>query len=374
MKFKKQDIGILPLLLSLPFMFFPKVLEGDTQPWIFAAGLIAFFTFRTQNFFKRNDWTIIILSILCILVYAARSADGYYVLRNTYTYLSFIIIWVVCGRSNGDYFPSAVKATIVIWFIAGLFQYISIHMGYKIDEFPGRYLAGRMGPPSLTAEASYYGSISMLQLMYLLTERWRENRIFIALATMSVFLSGSLLSMLLLIFPLMKLPLKLRVTISILLPLLVIGDYYFNGTGVVSRLAHIFSDGISLRGVFHDASLNLRAGNIFFTMYENIVQSILLISPVDFMNQYNNFAEKSGVFIGVGSNYILPAIGEMIYGSGVFAVLLLVTFLNKAQKSCTTNGAKIEKVIFIIACMLNPISLSNIFLILYAKKKCINNL
>lgn len=368
MKISVRDIGILPLLLTMPFMFYPKVLDGDTQPWVLIAASIAFFTFRTNRFVYRRDGVLFGLSFICILVYAFRSTLEYDLLRHSYTYLSFIIFWVVCQRENGEYFPFAVKATVVLWFLVGFYQYLAIKMGYQI-EIPGRYLAGRMGPPSLTAEASYYGSISMLHLMYLLSEKSGKNTIFIVCAVASVLLSGSLLAMILLIFPLMKLPLNLRVSVVLILPMLVVSDFYFSSTGVVSRLMSIFSGGLAVSGLFSDASLNLRAGNMYFTLVNNLLPSLLLFSPIDFMSQYNSFALNSGLLIETGSNYILPAIGEMIYGSGVFAVLLLVIILKRALTTCDTSEAKIIKMAFIIVCMLNPISISNIFLILYITQK-----
>jgi len=44
-------------------------------------------------------------------------------------------------------------------------------------------------------------------------------------------------------------------------------------------------------------------------------------------------------------------------------------FLRRALQRCSTMQAKVQRFIFIIACMLNPISLSNIFLILYAQSE-----
>ena len=40
-KIKRRDIGVIPLLFSFPFMFYPIVLSGDTQLWILSAALIA---------------------------------------------------------------------------------------------------------------------------------------------------------------------------------------------------------------------------------------------------------------------------------------------------------------------------------------------
>ncbi len=368
MRMRLRDIGILPLLVSFPFMFYPKVLAGDTQPWVLIGALIALFTFRTNIFLRRRDGVLVILAVLCVLAYAFRSTVGFFLLRHVYTYLTFVILWTVCQRDKGDYFPTAIRATVIIWFVVGLYQYVALNLGYEI-EISGRYLAGRMGPPSLTVEASYYGSLSVLHLMYLLSEQSKKNRIFIACAVGSVVLSGSLLAMILLIFALRRLPASLRISVLVIVPLLVVGDFYLTSAGLTSRLMSISGEGISVSGLFLDASLNLRVGHTYFTMFENLVPSLLLVGPVDFMAQYNNFAVNSGLLIETGTNYILPAIGEMIYGAGILAVLLLVIVLKRAQENCATTAAKVEKIAFILASMLNPISISNIFLIAYAQAK-----
>lgn len=368
MNIKLKDIGILPLMMSLPFMFYPKVLSGDTQPWVLIAALVAFFTFRTDSFIYKRDGVLLVLAFFCVLIYVFRGNDEYEIIRNAYTYIAFLIFWVVCRREKGDYFPIAVKATIIIWFIVGLYQFLAIKMGWQID-ITGRYITGRMGLPSLTAEPSFYGSISVIHLMYLLSDKNNNNGIFIACAVASVVLSGSLLAMVLLVFPLMKLSGRYLAGSMLILMTLVFSDYYLSLTGVTARIMSIFSDSVNLSSIFLDESLNLRVGHIYFTLYENLIPSLLLLGSIDFMADYNSFASESGLFINTGSNYILPAIGEMIYGAGFLAVLLWISFLNRAQETCMTKKEKIEKIIFIIACMLNPISMSNIFLILYATRR-----
>lgn len=369
MNIRARDVGVIPLLVSFPFMYFPKLLGGDTQPWVFVAALIALFTFRTDQFMKvRRDLPLITLSLMCIAVYMLREPSTYDAVRNAYTYMAFIVFWLVSQRESGGYFSIAVKVTVVVWFAVGLYQYLAIKLGYAV-YIPGRYLEGRMGPPSLTAEASYYGSISMLHLMYLLTEKGKQNTIYILLSVASIILSGSLLAMVLFVFPLMRLPLKFRLLALIILPIFVVADYYYTSTGVTSRLISIFSDGLSFEGAFRDASLNLRAGHIYYTMYENLIPSLFWSGRTDFMLQYNAFGEQNGLLIPTESNYILPAMGEMIFSSGLFALVLLVFFFKHIIETCETRKDAYEKVAFVIACMLNPISISNIFLIIYATKK-----
>jgi hypothetical protein len=363
----RRDIGILPLLFVLPFMFYPKVVGGDTQPWILGAAILAFFTFRTDQFIQKRDLSLVVLAVLCVAAYATRTQSMFGLLRNAYTYVAFVVLWLVCARERGDYFPSAIRYTTLIWFSAGVYQFVVVKLGYAIEM--GRFMPGRSGVPSLAAEASYYGSLSMVHLMYLLSEKNRRNRIFIACAGASVVLSGSLLAMVLLAFPLRKLSPAVRVVAAIALASFVVGDYYLSSAGLAARLRDITSMGASVQSFVLDASLNMRVGQVYFTLWEHLRSSLLFIGPIDFMAQYNQFAADSGIFLAVGSDYILPAAGEMIYGGGLVALCMLFVVFRRAVGNARGLVAKLERIAFIGACMLNPISLSNIFLIMYMQKQ-----
>ena len=365
----KRDLGIVPLVLCCPVMFYPRVFEGDTQPWILLMALVALVTFRTEHFANRRDLPLALLSVLCIAVYAARAHIGFGLVRTAYTYVTFLVLWTVCQRDRGGYLSTAVKMTVVVWFIAGVWEYLLVKAGYDLSI--GRYVAGRGGVPSLTPEPSYYGSLSMLQLMYLLCQKRAKNGIYIICAATSVVLSGSVLAMLLLIFPLWKLRPMVRFGAVAVVALLIMADFYVGSAGLLGRVVTIanLGTGTGIASIILDGSLNLRVGHIYFTMFLNLIPELELRSPVDFMSQYNAFAAQAGIFMDTGSDYILPAIGEMIYGAGVVGLALLFVFLRRALQRCSTMHAKVQRFIFIIACMLNPISLSNIFLILYAQSE-----
>ena len=365
----KKDLGIVPLVLCCPVMFYPRLFDGDTQPWILIMALVALCTFRTEQFAKRRDLPLAVLSVLCIAVYAVRAHVGFGLARTAYTYLTFLVLWTVCQRDRGDYLSAAVKMTVIVWFIAGVWEYLLVKAGYDLSI--GRYVPGRSGVPSLTPEPSYYGSLSMLQLMYLLSQKRAKNGIYITCAATSVVLSGSVLAMLLLVFPLWKLRPLIRFSAVALVGLLVLADFYAGSGGLVGRVASIASlgTGTGFASVIFDASLNLRVGHIYFTTFLNLIPEVELRSPVSFMSQYNAFAAQSGIFIDTGSDFILPAIGEMLYGAGVVALALLYVFLRRALERCSTARAKFQRFVFIMACMINPISLSNIFLLLYAQSE-----
>jgi hypothetical protein len=364
----RDDIAILPFMAVMPFMYAPKVLEGDTQPWMMLVAILAFFWFRPAIAFNRRDLSLIVLAMLCILAFVLRSASIFDSIRSIYTFGVFILLWTVVQRENGDYFHKAIRYVIVVWFAAGFYQYLAINLDLPVS-FAGRYVEGRSGVPSLTSEPSTYGSLSMIQMMYLIKRGQREDHPFILIAALSVLLSGSLLAMLLLTFPLMQLRWRLKIlAVAMLLVLLTI-DRAINVGGISARIADLGSPEDGLLGILVDPSLNLRLGHIIYTLYINFWPSLFFQSGVNFEELYNDFAASSIVFIDTGSNFILTSLGELVFGSGIFGLALFVNVAFRAQKLGHGIGSRMMRVVFILACMLNPITLSNAFLIIYALQK-----
>jgi len=124
----------MALLISFPFMYYPKILEGDTQLWVFASAIFAMFTFRTRRFILRSDSPMLLLAALCILAYAMRSELGPDLLRICYKQVAFIVLWMVCRREQGDFFPSAVRLTILIWLAVGLYQYMEMNLSSQFQS------------------------------------------------------------------------------------------------------------------------------------------------------------------------------------------------------------------------------------------------
>ncbi len=362
------DLGALPLAFMLPFMYYPKVLDGDTQPWLLLAGLVALLTFRPSRFALRSDALPVLLAAACAVTYMLRSDSWSDIVRACYIQFAFFVFWLVCRRERDEIFPAAVRWTIVVWLAVGLYQYLALALGWPVS-IPGRYVEGRSGVPSLTSEPSAYGSLSVMQMMYLQSRNERRNAPYIAAAAISTVLSGSVLALLLMVFPLVKLRPRYRWIVLALLPALVIADFLFTSAGLTSRLLSISAEGVGLSSLLLDPSLNLRAGHLYFTLWVNLLDSLTLQSPLAFMVQYNAFAQASGVFIETGSEFVLSAAGEQIYGAGPFGLLLLLTVLYRAQARSSRPGAKIEKVLFITVCMLNPFTLANFFLVLYANRR-----
>ncbi len=364
---RAQNLGALPLILMLPFLHSPKLLEGDTQPWVLLAGIFALFAYKQQQFLKYKDIPLLILSVLCVFSYAIRASVDAELLRIIYMHIAFMIFWVVVRRESEDLFPIAVRFTVVVWLAVGLYQYVAVILGLPV-EFIGRFVQGRSGVPSLTAEPSFYGSMSMLHMMYLLNEQSGKHKIwFCSAAGASVILSGSLLALLLFVFPLLKLRFFWLVFSLVAGVLVVFFDSMVNPAGLTTRLDTVLQSGFGVDVILFDPSLNLRFGHVYFTLVHNLFPSLALSSPVNFMADYNQFAAASGSYIDTGSNFILPALGELVYTSGPFGLALAIGVIVYAIKASPRR--QIEKIAFMLACLLNPLQISNPFLLIYALQR-----
>jgi len=156
--------------------------------------------------------------------------------------------------------------------------------------------------------------------------------------------------------------------LAVLLAAVALTAEYAFGLGGIEQTLGRFDVQESLLNVFSDPSLNLRVGHIFFTLYEHVWDSLTFATSIDFMNQYNSFARRGGLFIDTGSNFILPAAGELVYSSGVFGLVLIYAVIRRSLAASVSRSAKIEKLMLILVCLLNPIPLSNPFLVMYAQK------
>ena len=173
-----------------------------------------------------------------------------------------------------------------------------------------------------------------------------------------------LIGLLLMMVPLSKLPLKVS-ALAAIFTALTLAYFSIDASSLNGRLATLINLSGSVQQVFADASLNLRAGHIYFSLVHNFFPSLFMSHEIDFMEQYNSFAASTGILIETKSNYILPAIGELLYGGGVLALMLLLFLFGEAVRSCESKKAAIIKVGFIVACLLNPISISYLFLVMF---------
>lgn len=365
---KYAFIGLLPLMLAMPLMYWPRVIDGDTQPWVAIGAIVAFVAYWPARRQQGLSEALLITSVAfaAALAYLIRGPEPQALLRYSALLLTFVALWFVGQREQGRLIPHAVRATVVLWFVIGLYEVIAVRVGLPTDFF-GRFVAGRSGVPSLTAEPSFYGSISVIQIMYLRTERDPRNGKYMALAAASVLFSGSMLSMLLLLFPILHLPLRWKFGAGVGLMLVMLFGYDLSQSGFFLRLQHLdfASAGIDL--ISQDASTSLRFGHLHFTLADHFIDSLLFQGSIDFEREYNQFA--MGLYLANGSDFILTWAGELIFRSGPLGLVLLLLVFRHAYYTAPTSPRRFEKLAFMAVCLLNPINFANPFFLFYVIKR-----
>lgn len=365
-----QFLAILPLLIAMPLLYWPRVLENDTQPWVVVGATIAALLFFKPRRDRSSDAlaAVSLLALGAIVAYALRDPQFAFLLRYAGILLTFILLWHLASRDPGPIIGKVVRLTIGIWFVIGVYQVLAVRTGLPV-EFFGRYQPGRSGVPSLTAEPSFYGSISVLLLMYLLTEKSPRNRPYIVIAVLNVLLSGSLLSFLLLGIPLFRMPLGYKIAGGILGVAALFTGINVLQSGFFERVATLQLSGLGLDLLTRDASINLRFGHILFTMIENLPRELLFLNDIDFFLEYNSWAMFTGVYIASNSDFILPTGGELLFRSGAMGLFLIAFVLWTSWRNSGTHYERWEKTLFVAVCFLNPISLMNPFFVFYIHKR-----
>jgi hypothetical protein len=373
-RFAQQDrhegwISLLPLLLSIPLMYWPRVLEGDTQPWVGIGALIAFLTYwpRRATYSQAFPVVATVLGILAIGAFWIRDPDRDMLNRYVAIIGTLMLLWHVGNRGVHHAVGTFIRITIVLWFLVGLYQTVALRLGLPV-EFFGRYAEGRSGVPSLTAEPSFYGSISVLHIMYMIADRRRRDWIFYLVAVLNVVLSGSILSFLLLVFPASRLPWRYQLMLGAAALVVLVFGIDLLSSGFFGRLQS-FGSGSLVDRLLSDYSSNLRAGHVVFTFWDALPRELLFTNDVDFFYEYNHWAYASVVFVPNDSGFILPIGGELLFRSGAVGLLIILMFLRTAYGTCLTRRQRIEKVAFVFACMLNPVSMTNPAFILYIHKR-----
>ncbi len=365
-----RALGLLPLMIAMPLMYWPKAVEGDTQPWVSLTAALAFVAYWPRRTGYRTSEAMLILglALAALAVFAVRGADPTALLRYGVILGTFVLLWFIGSRDQGEQLQRAVRWTVVIWFAIGLYQVIAIRIGLPVD-FAGRYVAGRGGVPSLTAEPSFYGSISVIQIMYLIILRDQRNVPYIAMATLSVLFSGSALALLMLAFPLARLPNRMKVLGGVALMLILLLGYDLTKTGFFQRLSTFdFASAGSLL-VLQDPSTNLRVGHVVFTLWDNLWNELTYQNGLRFQLDYLEFVVRTGIFIPNGSDFILPSGGELLFRSGFIGLLLIAAILRHVWFTAQRRYDRLEKIGFVAVCLISPIALINPFFVLYIQQR-----
>lgn len=367
-------LALVPLLVTMPLIYWPKVVANDTQPWVVIAIAIAFLFYRPPPRIDMRRHLRIMTALVpaAFVAYWMRGPETQYAFRYGAILSAFLMLWHVSSRDPSRVIGMAVKVTVVIWFIVGLSQALGIFFGLPVEVF-GRYVPGRSGVSSLTPEPSYYGSLSVLHLMYLLSDRDHKSGPYMVLAVCNVLLSGSLLAFVLLAVPILRLPARYKivggsVAGALLLIFMVVGvqvSEFFN----FERLRVLDQSRAEGELLLSDESTNLRFGHARYTLVDNLLPELAFLNSVDFEDEYNSWSSSSTPFIRNTTDFILPSAGELLFRSGVFGLLVVWFVMRTAYLTGGTSYGKLEKVAFTALCLLNPVSLANPFFIFYVHKR-----
>jgi hypothetical protein len=312
---------------------------------------------------------LIFITISAALAYFARAGFDSGTLRFTYKLFLFILLWKLLPKIPQSSILFGIKLTIWIWFIAAVGQYVFLLLGWDISLF-GRFVSGRGGVPSLTPEPSFYGTISVILLVYLMSARQRVSRIYYLMSMSALALSGSLLPLIAFSgVAIFRAPFRVKLIMAAAVFALIVFVLGHADIPYVRRLVFFLSSGGNLSGLLFDYSVNLRLGHILFSLYANIPEELYFGSAASFQNAYNAWASSTGIFFPTGSDFILASLGDLIYGGGFFGLGIAIVILVHSWRTVRRLKHRLFKVGFVMFLLLNPVSISNTFFLLYVLQR-----
>ena len=111
-----------------PFIFYPKVVIGDSQPWLLIAAIISFLILRFQRVHSICKIKALhILPVAFILISIVREQNEMLLYRAIYAQVIFIVLWSVIDKTNTKYFYTGFVASSFIWLAAAIDQCIIIY-------------------------------------------------------------------------------------------------------------------------------------------------------------------------------------------------------------------------------------------------------
>ena len=354
------------LCLALPFSYYPRLIDGDTQPWPLLAAIFLLLSSKSARILTKTDILLIAFAFLAIVGTLVRFEMSEHTLRFAFKVISFLAFWM-CARSlPPEVVAYGMKMVISLWFIVGVLQTIFILLGFDFP-FSGRFIASRGGVPSLTPEPSMYGMLSIVALIYLRFLEVRTKAIYTFMAISNVFLSGSILGFSILVFLLFLISNRAKLIIFCVLSFIAISetaslDFFF-----LNRLTSIWEAQSDWSVLALDYSINLRVGHIVFTTISTLLPSLVFFGDNSFGNAYNAWASKTGVFLPTGSDFILTGLGDIVFHGGIFgAILLLFFFYTAFRREFRRPWLKVSIVLFL---MLAQLGFTSLLLILFALLK-----
>lgn len=353
-------------VLVFPFSFFPKLVDGDTQPWPLVGVVLLLFANRAAIRISTIDMGVLSLAILAVMTFFMRAGFSEASARFAYKVISFTLFWF-CSRTVSSALVSlGMKMVIVIWFVVGLFQTMAVSLGQSA-WITGRFVEGRGGVPSLAPEPSLYGMLSVVAILYLLFSERHTRPVFILMALANVFMSGSALAVIASIFVVSMLRFRTKlVFFTVLVPFV---GYLVSTIGFqfLNRVIDLFGENADFQSLIMDYSINLRVGHIVYTLGPALLTSLFFLNDLVFEEAYNDWALSTFTFFPTGSDFILTGIGDIVYNGGIFGLGLLAVFFVSAYRQETRRPwIKLTVIIFL---MLVQVGFASLFLAMFGLQR-----
>ena len=411
LSYLKKQWYLIPLFIAVPFTFFPRIIDGDSQPWVLIGAFIAFAFLIYKEKITKDELIMGGLVFISILTMFFREGINFYFFRFGFILSSFYLLWVVLRRIDAIFVGMVFRITIIIWVFFGLYQTLSINSFLPVIE-TGRFGLTETGVPSFTAEPSFFGGFLTLMMLYLAFETPNKYDLyFYFIAAFGLFLSGSLLAFLSILFVIYFVPWKVKFTIlaAFLTQLIIAHIADFNG--VENRLnrpdskienfeiqeknlieeefefsessEENFSNNTKIlklkitsniilltEKILQDKSINLRFGHVYYVFIHNIINEISFKNDINFQTEYNHYTQSNSLFIEpTGSRYILPTAGEIVFHAGLFGLILIISLLVQAWKNCNGLHQKLFKLASLGFFLISPYSIASFFMVAYITQK-----
>lgn len=398
MSYASRNVTILPLMIAVPFSFYPKFWSGDSQPWILLGLIIAIIPIVLNRKLKKGEILMGALTASCVLAFWFREGFSFYFFRFCFILGSFYMLWVVIRRIPPIQIGVVLKTTIVVWVASAVYQTLSTVFDLPVFE-TGRHVIGRGGVPSLTPEPSIFGGFLILSCLYIaFLKPQKYDLLFYLIAGFGIFLSGALIPLVGLLLLIYFLPVKGKVMLLAAYLAastfnMMIGtdnmntrlDSFYQSTSIPvnsadrnenkplrgdpDKLTLLLEKSDFLVRVLKSPSFNLRIGHLYFVYFESFPEIITLRNNVNFETAYNQFSGNNPYIIETGSRYILPSSGTIIYHAGIFGIVLILCLFIQCWNNCSTVHRRLFKIASLAFFLVSPYSISSFFIVAYVVQK-----
>lgn len=356
----------LLILISIIISFMPwidfgiKLSDSDIQPFFLLplAGLIIYAITKKELLLTKSQTTVIAAYILCITgIIVAEINYGLSTItaRGLFPYLTSLLLFTLWGglkksTQNDLIISKSITIAFYLWLATCIFQ--TLFQPLLLDGLLSRvvYSPGR-GVSGFSTEPSYAGSVFIF-FVIMFSMLGDKPKAFIAAGAGMVLTMSSVfalnISALAAISLLFNAQTKTLLRLAASIPLLALATFILLSSGALenSRLFYFINSASSLQlsNFTYDSSVNVRLSHFIVSIYGSIDNWMI---PNGF-GSWKPFLDKvvytDGTFPFLyatdQTSRINNGLGAIIYESGIFGIILLISilsYLRKITKSWKTS-------------------------------------